>query len=77
MTRQNREYNHSNDGAHEPQDFAGKNGATQGGQFSKAWGAPRDVVNSRIAHGDPLGGDGSQNRRSRATLSLRIGGIES
>ena len=77
MTRQNREYDHSNDGAHEPQDFAGKNGATHGGQFSKAWGTPPDVFNRRIAHGDPLGGDGSQNRRSRATLSLRIGGIES
>jgi len=73
MTRQNRECDHSNDAAYEPQDFAGKNGATHGGQFSKAWETRLDVLNRRITHGDPLGGDGSQNRRSRATISLWLG----
>jgi hypothetical protein len=73
MTRQNRHYGHSNDGADEPQDFAAKNGATHGGQFSKAGGTGANVCNSRIAHGDPLGGNGSQNGRPRATPSLRIG----
>jgi hypothetical protein len=70
MIRQEREYDYSNDGADEPQGFAAKNRATHGGEFSKTGGTPRDVPNSRIAHGDSLGGDGSQNRDSWATLSV-------
>ena len=59
MTHQNREYGNAHDGACNPQHFAAKNGVTHGGQLSKAWGTYADVFNGRIAHGDPLGGNGS------------------